>query len=131
MRKSMLYFALALALAFSTAVQAAAKTSKASKDTKADQTSTMADSKSKTHTVTGCISGPNDEGAYLLKNGRYTKGLEIGGNDDLKNHVGHEVTLTGNWAKASDIGENEAAEKKAGKKEAHEKHFKVASIQMK
>ena len=47
------------------------------------------------HQVTGCLAGPNDEDVYTLTNGRYTKGLEVGGNDDLKSHVGHKVTLTG------------------------------------
>ncbi len=83
----------------------------------------------KEHTVTGCLSGPNDEGAYLLTNGRYKKGLEVGGTDELKSHVGHEVKLTGTWASASDIGEKEGtSEAKGEKSEAKEKHFKVSKI---
>jgi hypothetical protein len=74
----------------------------------------------------------------MLTNGRHKKGIEVGGNDDLKNHVGHEVKLTGMWAKSgAEIGENEAAEKnesaekeKAEKKEGMERHFKVSNIAM-
>jgi hypothetical protein len=79
------------------------------------------------HQVTGCLAGPNDEGVYTLTNGQYTKGLEVGGNDELKSHVGHKVKLTGTWASAADIGEKEAA---AGGKENEkaEKHLKVSSI---
>ena len=83
-------------------------------------------------TLTGCLSGPNSEGAYELKSGKRT--VEVGGLDDLSKHVGHEVKLHGSWAKSgSEIGEkeNEAAEKKEGKEgkeEKGERHFKVTSI---
>ncbi|HEX5433643.1 MAG TPA: hypothetical protein VFY05_05355 [Candidatus Angelobacter sp.] len=83
-------------------------------------------------TIRGCLSGPNDEGAYVLTHGK--RKIEVGGNDDLSKHVGHEVKLHGTWAKASDIGEKEASEasekseKGEAKEEQHERHFKVASI---
>jgi hypothetical protein len=83
-------------------------------------------------TITGCLSGPNSEGAYELKSGK--RSIEVGGLDDLSKHVGHEVKLHGSWAKSgSEIGEkeNEAAEKKEGKEgkeEKGERHFKVTSI---
>ena len=83
-------------------------------------------------TLTGCLSGPNDEGVYELKSGK--KEVEVGGLDDLSKHVGHEVRLHGSWAKSgSEIGEKEekggeAAEKKGGNEEKGERHFKVASI---
>jgi hypothetical protein len=84
----------------------------------------------KEHTVTGCLSGPNDEGAYVLKNGHYKNGLEVGGNDELKSHVGHEVKLTGTWASESAMGEKEGkTEAKEGKSEAKEKHLKVSKIE--
>src|SRR5689334_11254738 len=81
--------------------------------------------------ITGCLSGPNDEGAYVLKHGKSE--VEVGGLDDLSKHVGHTVKLHGSWAKSgAEIGEKEdaAAEKKeahekGGKKEAAERHFKV------
>jgi hypothetical protein len=88
-------------------------------------------------TVKGCLSGPNAEGAYVLKTAK-GHGFEVGGNDQLKSHVGHEVKLTGTWVKSgSEIGENESAEKneKNEKSEASEhrgvaeRHFKVSDIQ--
>jgi hypothetical protein len=84
-------------------------------------------------TLAGCLSGPNDEGAYVLTNAKGKK-IEVGGSDDLKAHVGHQVKLTGTWAKSgADIGENEkkeAAEKnEKGEKMEHERHFKVTKIE--
>lgn len=85
-------------------------------------------------TVKGCLSGPNAEGAYVLKTAK-GHAFEVGGNDQLKSHVGHEVKLTGNWVKSgSEIGENESAEKneksEAGEHhEVAERHFKVGDIQ--
>ena len=85
--------------------------------------------------LTGCLSGPNDEGVYELKSGK--KEVEVGGLDDLSKHVGHKVRLHGAWAKSgSEIGEKENAgseakegkEGKEGKEEKGERHFKVASI---
>jgi hypothetical protein len=84
-------------------------------------------------TVTGCLSGTNDEGVYVLKSGN-GRAVEVGGNDQLKQHVGHTVRLTGTWAKSgSEIGENESAEKneKGESSEHHgvaERHFKVSDI---
>lgn len=76
--------------------------------------------------LTGCLSGPNSEGAYELKSGK--KEVEVGGLDDLSKHVGHKVRLHGAWTKTgADIGEKESAESK-GKEEKGERHFKVASI---
>jgi len=88
----------------------------------------------KESTVKGCLSGPNTEGAYILKTAK-GHAFEVGGNDQLKSHVGHEVKLTGTWVKSgSEIGENESAEKneKSESAEHHgvaERHFKVSDIQ--
>ena len=88
----------------------------------------------KSNLVKGCLSGPNSEGAYVLKTAK-GHGCEVGGNDQLKAHVGHEVKLTGTWVKSgSEIGENESAEKneKSESAEHHgvaERHFKVSDIQ--
>lgn len=80
--------------------------------------------------LTGCLSGPNSEGTYVLKHGK--KEVEVGGNDDLSKHVGHMVKLHGAWAKSgSEIGEKEEAGTsggKEGKEEKGERHFKVSSI---
>lgn len=83
-------------------------------------------------TLTGCLSGPNDEGAYVLEHG--SKKVEVGGNDELSKHVGHTVKLHGTWSTESAIGEKESSEKgeakegKEGKEEKGERHFKVTSI---
>ena len=97
----------------------------------ADQGAMKMDKKGGGGTVlTGCLSGPNDEGAYVLEHG--AKKVEVGGNDELSKHVGHTVKLHGSWAKSgSEIGEKESSEKgeaKEGKEEKGERHFKVASI---
>lgn len=119
---------------FATFVWAQTGSSGSSQDQKTD-TSTQA--KKGTHkkggetTIAGCLSGPNSEGAYVLKHGK--KEVEVGGSDELSKHVGHEVKLHGTWAKSGEaIGEKEGAEKgeaKEGKKgEAGERHFQVTSI---
>ena len=86
-------------------------------------------------TITGCLSGPNAEGAYLLKTDKGE--VEVGNDSKLKEHVGHEVKLTGEYAKPGTIGENESAEKKESGaksemgekgKEKNERHFKVDKI---
>ena len=97
----------------------------------AQESSSMAKKES---SVKGCLSGPNTEGAYILKTAK-GHAFEVGGNDQLKSHVGHEVKLTGTWVKSgSEIGENESAEKneKSESAEHHgvaERHFKVSDIQ--
>jgi hypothetical protein len=79
-------------------------------------------------TLTGCLTGPNDEGVYVLKTKSSKHEIEVGGSDELSKHVNNEVKLHGSWAKSgSDIGEKEGAEK-SEKGEANEKHFKVTSI---
>ncbi len=105
-----------------------------------DQGAKMSKSGKKSGTITGCLSGPNDEGAYLLKRKGSSKEIEVGGSDELSKHVGHEVRLHGSWAKSgADIGEKEGAEKNEasqeekneaseGKKGEMERHFKVTSI---
>lgn len=110
------------------------------------QSASSEKSQGKSATLTGCLSGPNDEGAYVLKSGR--RSVEVGGSDELKAHVGHEVKLSGSWTKsASEIGEREESEAAERNKAGHEKgesaeherqekseagarHFKVSSISM-
>ena len=79
--------------------------------------------------ITGCLTGPNDEGVYVLTHGK--RSVEVGGLDDLSKHVNHEVRLHGSWTKnPADIGEKEAAATggKETKEEKGERHFKVTSI---
>jgi len=79
-------------------------------------------------TVTGCLSGPNDEGAYVLKSSS-GGAFEVGGNNQLKAHVGHTVRLTGEWVKSgAEIGEKESAEKNEKNEGKAERHFKVTEI---
>lgn len=121
MRKLALCFAVLLFFAVYGVAQSASSSAPKTTKTKKAATSKAAGE----HQVTGCLAGPNDEGAYTITNGRYTKGLEVGGNDDLKSHVGHKVTLTGTWASAADIGEKSTG---TAEKEKNEKHLKVSSI---
>ena len=130
MRKLALCFAVLLFFAVSGVAQSDMGQSSSSDTSTASTTKTRKAKSSKTasdeHQVTGCLAGPNDEGAYTLTNGRYTKGIEVGGNDDLKNHVGHEVTLKGAWGSAADIGEKSTT----AESEKTEKHLKVSTIKM-
>lgn len=77
-------------------------------------------------TLMGCLSGPNDEGVYVLTHG--SRKIEVGGNDELSKHVGHTVKLHGAWSTGSAIGEKESSEKGEAKEEKGERHFKVTSI---
>lgn len=122
MRKTVLYVAFVMIFGLAAMAQSTSskKGSKSSGKVKSE------------HQVTGCLS-TSAEGGYTLTNGRYKKGLEVGGSDALKDHVGHEVTLMGTWAKGSEIGENEKAESKTEKTEeavGMHKHFKVTDIKM-
>lgn len=141
MRKIALTFAVAALFALGAMAQDAAQSSSGtassgqmSSTTTTSKKHSKSSGKVKTeHQVTGCLSGPNAEGTYTLTNGRYKKGLEVGGNDSLKDHVGHEVTLIGTWAKGSEIGENEKNESTATKTEEKvgmHKHFAVTDIKM-
>ncbi len=81
--------------------------------------------------ITGCLSGPNDEGTYELTPKGSSKKVGVGGSDELSKHVGNEVRLHGSWVKSSaEIGEKESAEAKGekGEQESAERHFKVTSI---
>lgn len=139
MRKSVLCLAVTFVFSLGMMAQGTAAATSSSDQSSTQTTkskhSANREGKVKTeHQVTGCLSGPDAEGAYKITNGHYKKGLEVGGSDELKNHVGHEVTLVGTWAKGSDIGENEKAESKTEKTEeavGMHKHFKVTDIKMK
>ena len=47
------------------------------------------------NTTTGCIEKSGD--GYVLKNKKYPEGVKVTGSDDLSAHVGHRVSLSGNW----------------------------------
>lgn len=106
--------------------------------------SSKAGSNEKSGTLTGCLSGPNDQGAYVLKSAHGP--VEVGGSDELKQHVGHQVKLSGTWASSgSQVGEREEENEKSSanakheeaesaerheKGEASERHFKVSNVTM-
>ena len=127
MKKAILTLGLVLAFSLAMLAQAAPSESKSKSGKKA-----AAAAGATTTSISGCLSGPNDEGAYVLKNGRYRKGVEVGGSDNLKAHVGHKVKLTGTWAKSgTEIGEKpEKTEEKMEKAAGMERHFKVQKIDM-
>jgi hypothetical protein len=79
-------------------------------------------------TLTGCVSAsPNSEGMYTLSNAQHKKGVEIGPTDKVKEHAGHQVSLTGKWSTAPEAGEK-AETKEGGKAEKGERHFEVDSV---
>jgi hypothetical protein len=63
--------------------------------------------------ITGCLAGPNSEGAYDLKRKEAPQTVEVSGLADIAKHVGHTVTLTGEWVKSG----------------ANQPHFKATAIQ--
>jgi Ni/Co efflux regulator RcnB len=77
--------------------KASSSQAKPSKKDKNKEVTKSDASTAKAAKLTGCLSGPNDEGAYVLKNSAYKRGVEVGGADELKANVGHEVQLTGEW----------------------------------
>jgi hypothetical protein len=94
---------------------------------------TAVEQAAKEATLTGCLGGPNAEGAYTLTNGRYKKAVEVGGAEglDLKAHVGHTVKLTGGWVSSgAAIGEKENAAEKEKTGEKGERHFKATKVDM-
>ncbi len=70
--------------------------------TESSSTDTSMKGTAKESTLTGCLSGPNADNNYVLTNGRHRKGVEVTGSDELKNHVGHKVKLTGTWQKGAE-----------------------------
>jgi hypothetical protein len=129
MKKLFVFLTMVFAITFLSALQAKALSGQASTTDQAAEKKAAPKKGAGGAMLTGCLSGPNDEGAYELKSGK--KEVEVGGLDDLSKHVGHKVRLHGAWAKSgAEIGEKEnaASEAKEGKEEKGERHFKVTSI---
>ncbi len=84
--------------------------------------------------LTGCLSGPNHEGVYVLETG--SEIVDVGGLTELNEHIGHKVKLIGKWAKngeeigEKDPSENKETEQQDREEDAKEKWFKVRKIQM-
>ncbi len=116
----------------STKATSSSKTSTASttKSTAKSTSKSTASAAAKESTMTGCLSGPDADGDFLLKNGNHRKGVEVTG--DLKGHVGHKVKLTGTWVTESAEAEAKEAKGEKGEKgeEAGEKQFKVSKVDM-
>ncbi len=92
------------------------------------QGQTAMEQTAKETTLTGCLSGPNDQGIYTLTNDKHKKGVEVSSAEgiDLKPHVRHEVKLTGTWVKSgAAVGEKEKGQ---GKAERQFKATKMAHI---
>jgi hypothetical protein len=123
---------LALCFAFTLAMMAQDNMGSMSQST--DQTTTTTKTTkhhmkgAKEHSLTGCLSEGTGPGTYVLTHGKHK--TMVTGSDELKNHVGHEVKLSGAWeqgamSEGSESAATENAEKKTGKEE-HE--FKVTNI---
>jgi hypothetical protein len=87
-------------------------------------------------TLTGCLSQGTQEGAYTLKTKGQTTDAEVKGLATLKDHVGHEVKLTGEWMEGSHAGQakTETSSSTGTKEPARtdkgaDKHFMVSSIE--
>jgi hypothetical protein len=81
--------------------------------------------------LTGCLSGPNHEGVYVLETG--SEIVDVGGLHELNDHVGHKVKLVGKWAKSgAEIGEKDPSENKETEQRdrVKEKWFRVSKIHM-
>jgi hypothetical protein len=124
---------LALCFAFSLAMMAQDTAGSMGQST--DQTTTTTKTTkhksmkgAKEHSMTGCLSEGTSPGTYVLTHGK--RKTTVTGSDELKNHVGHEVKLTGTWeagamSEGSESAATEKAEKKSGKEE---KEFKATDI---
>lgn len=89
-----------------------------------DHQDSMGKSSGKGSTLTGCLSSSaNSEGMYTLSNAKNKKGVEVGPADKVKEHAGHQVSLTGKWSTAAEAGEKAEATEKKG-----ERHFEVDSV---
>ena len=123
---------LALCFAFSLAMMAQDNMGGMGQSTDQTTTTTTKHHKmkgAKERTMTGCLSEGTEPGTFVLTHGKHKTMLT--GSDELKNHVGHEVKVTGAWeegamAESNESAETEANEKKSGKEE-HE--LKVSNIQ--
>lgn len=70
----------------------------ANKDTSAttgDQITKPAEAKGAT--LIGCLTAPDKEGRFILRNMTYRMGVEVLGPDNLKDDAGSKVKLTGQW----------------------------------
>lgn len=88
-----------------------------------------AEAKQKATTLTGCLSTSDQEGGYTLKT--KNRDIEIRGSEQLRDHVGHEVKLTGTWMEGrAHTGQAPADSKEAARTDKPAgRHFMVDNIQ--
>ena len=60
----------------------------------------------KGQTLTGCLSGPDKDGKFMLRSMSHRSGVEVLGPDTLKDDSGAKVKLTGKWEAASPAGQD-------------------------
>jgi hypothetical protein len=110
-------------------------TTTTTQSSRSDQASDMgkASKSTKEHQLTGCVSGPDANGDYTLTNGHHKKGVELTGSDELKQHVGHEVRIAGNWTRESAAKEQSETKAESGEEKTSarpERVFQVSNITM-
>jgi hypothetical protein len=54
-------------------------------------------SSSKSATLIGCLAGPDADDHYTLTSMQHRMGVQVVGDDELKNGAGAKVKLTGSW----------------------------------
>ena len=114
MKKVLLALAVALTFTLAVAAQESSTQTTTTQTTTKSKTNKAKPMSSKEKTLTGCLAAGTEPDTFKLMEGK--KSIEVTG-QDLSQHVGHEVKLTGSWEK-----EAEANAKKG-------KEFKVANIQ--
>ncbi|HUI84024.1 MAG TPA: hypothetical protein VL240_07370 [Candidatus Binatia bacterium] len=75
--------------------QNAASATQDSSGTTGDQITKPAGAKAST--LIGCLTGPDSDGKYTLRNMNHRTGVQVLGPDDLKIDSGSKVKLTGQW----------------------------------
>jgi hypothetical protein len=85
--------------------------------------------KDKATTLSGCLSTTGDSNVYRLKTKE--KEVEVRGTDSLKEHVGHEVKLTGQWmaGTSATIGSPSEGKETARTDGGIGRHFMVSNIE--
>ncbi len=63
-------------------------------------------------TVIGCLSGPDKDGKFILRNMNHRSGVQVLGPDDLRNDSGSKVKLTGQWQPVATPPQTSVADKK-------------------
>jgi len=91
--------------------------------------STSDKDKDKATTLSGCLATTGDSSLYRLKT--KDKEVAIRGVDSLKDHVGHEVKLTGQWmaGTSSTSGSQTAGKETARTDGSIGRHFMVSNIE--